>query len=274
MPEAGLLITSASNPRIKQIRKMLRDKKEREQSGLYYIEGLRQVGEAVQMRAEIEELVVAPELLTSEFGRGLVEEQRKQGRPVLEVAADVFKEISVKDGPQGIGALARQRWIPFDALHPLRGETWVGLYEAADPGNLGTILRTSDSAGGCGVILIGACTDPYDPSALRAGMGATFSQKLVKTSLDEFLEWKKREGIAVYGTSDKASLDFREARYPDPLVLLMGSERQGLPAACLEACDGVVSIAMAGRSDSLNLSIAAGIVLYEVYYQRHARREG
>lgn len=221
------------------------------------------------MRAEIETLVIAPDLLTSPFGNDLIRNAKDESIPILEIYPDVFKEISVKDGPQGIGAVVRQQWEQLDSITPRRGDIWVALDSVADPGNLGTILRTNDAVGGKGVILLDHSTDPYDAGAWRASMGAIFSQRLVRASLGEFATWKKRKTIPVVGTSGTGPENYRMYTYPDPLVLLMGSERQGLLEAHLWLCDAVVSIPMSGRSDSLNLAVATGVVLYEIYQQCH-----
>ena len=265
-----MLITSPANPRVKQIRRLQRERKEREQSGSYFIEGIRIVGEAIQVGAEIETLIVAPDLLTSPFGKDLLHQAGETGIPVLEVSPEVFKDLSVKEGPQGIGAVVQQHWTNLDEIHPVCGDLWVALDSVADPGNLGTILRTNDAAGGVGVILLDHSTDPFEAGSWRASMGAIFSQRLVRAQLDAFSNWKKRTGVSVVGTSGAAPDDFRSVRYPDPLVLLMGSERMGLLEAHLWICDEVVSIPMEGRSDSLNLAVATGIVLYEINHQHRS----
>jgi TrmH family RNA methyltransferase len=259
-------ITSQSNTRIKEIRS-LHNRQERERTGLFFIEGIRIVVEAVQAGAQIETLVVAPDLLKSQLGQETVRQERERGIPVLEVSAPVFKSLSVKEGPQGIGAVVRQHWEPLDNVRLTNDLCWVALDAAQDPGNIGTILRTDDAVGGTGIMLLGNCADPYDPTALRASMGAIFSQRLVKASFADFARWKERHHYIVAGTSDSAKRDYREARYHIPLVLLMGSERQGLSAEQQAVCDLMVSIPMVGRSDSLNLSVATGIVLYEIFYQ-------
>lgn len=261
-----MIITSQSNARIKQIRS-LRNRHEREQTGLFFIEGIRIVVEAAQAGARIETLVVAPELLKSQIGQETVRQEQARGVPVLEVSAQVFKSLSVKEGPQGIGAVLHERWEPLDEVRLTNDLCWVALDAAQDPGNIGTILRTNDAVGGTGIMLLGNCADPYDPSALRASMGAIFSQRLVKASFADFARWKERHHYTVVGTSDSARLDYRAAHYHTPLVLLMGSERQGLSAEQQAMCDQMVCIPMAGRSDSLNLAVATGIVLYEIFYQ-------
>jgi TrmH family RNA methyltransferase len=268
-----MLITSPANSRIKQIRRLLRERKEREQSGSYYIEGLRIVGEAVQVGVEIETLIVAPDLLTSPFGKDLLHQAGESGIPTLEVSPEVFRDLSVKEGPQGIGAVVRQRWMNLEEIHPELGDLWIALDSVADPGNLGTILRTNDAVGGVGVILLDHSTDPYEASSWRASMGAIFSQHLVRAQLDEFSSWKRRTGVKVIGASGAASKEYHSVHYPDPMVLLMGSERMGLLEAHLWMCDEVVSIPMVGRSDSLNLAVATGIILSEVYHQRNPARK-
>jgi TrmH family RNA methyltransferase len=124
--------------------------------------------------------------------------------------------------------------------------------------------------GAAGAILLGPTTDPYDPAALRASMGAIFSQRLVRATFDEFAAWKRGAPYAVAGTSGAAPHEYRAVAYPRPLVLLMGSEREGLSPQQQALCDLLVSIPMVGRSDSLNLAVATGVVLYEIFQQRRA----
>lgn len=270
-------ISSLNNPTIKHIRS-LRQRKEREQSGLLFIEGIRLVVEAVQQGADIETLVIAPDLLTSPFAQEIAQSHQQAGVAWIEVTPAVFKSISTKEGPQGIGAVVRQRWesLAQVSLEPedegnvsLLG--WVALDAVQDPGNLGTILRTSDAVGCAGVILLGHTTDPYDPAALRASMGAIFSQRLVRASFAEFAAWKRQHHASVVGTSDAAATEYQAVVYYPPLILLMGGERQGLSPEQQALCDVMVRIPMVGRSDSLNLAVATGVMLYEIFNQNRER---
>ncbi|MBX3080502.1 MAG: RNA methyltransferase [Anaerolineae bacterium] len=265
------IITNSSNPTIKRIR-ALKNRRDRDESGLYFIEGVRIVGEAVQLNAPLDSLVVAPELLTSPFGHEVVAEQRKRSVPVIEVTAAIFENLSAKDGPQGLGAVVRQRWERLDQVRLEAGLGWVALDAAQDPGNIGTIMRTADAVGAAGIILTGNSADPYDPSAVRASMGALYSLRLVRASFDDFAAWKLRHGYTVIGTSDRAAQDYQAIRYAPPLILLMGSERQGLAPNQMAMCDTMAKIPMVGRSDSLNLAVATGVMLYEIFNQQ--RRQG
>lgn len=266
------MITSSANPRLKAIRK-LRDRKERQASQLFYVEGLRPVIEAVQLKVDIETIIYSPDLLTSEIGRKAIVRAKALNYEMLETSAQVFKSLSLKEDPQGIAAVARQRWLELDEVEIKSGELWVALVEVADPGNLGTILRTLDAVGGKGVILLDHSTDPYDPSAIRASMGAVFSLKITKTSLDSFSSWKLSNAVKVVGAAGSAAEDYHRVVYPDKMVLMMGSERQGFLPQHLGLCDQVVRIPMVGRSDSLNLAVATAVVLYEIFNQQRSESE-
>jgi TrmH family RNA methyltransferase len=267
------MITSSANLRIKQIRK-LRDHKERLQTGMFYAEGLRIVIEAFAQEAAVQTLLYSPELLTSEVGKKLIEDQRGGGVETLEVSADVFKTLALKEDPQGIAAVVGQSWTGLGQIRLKKDRVWVALDSIADPGNLGTILRTNDAVGGEGVILLENSTDPYDPTCIRASMGAIFSQTLVRTRFEDFAAWKRASNWALIGTSGAADLDYHHISYPRELVLFMGSERKGLPEEALALCDQIVRIPMAGQSDSLNLAVATGIMLYEIYNLQRDQKKG
>lgn len=268
----GTIITSRANPAVKRIR-ALRQRKERERAWLFFAEGIRLVTEAVQLGAPVVHLVAAPGLLERHaFAREVVADQQAAGTPCLMVSDDVFASIASKEHPQGLAAVIRQQWTGLDAAPAEDGLCWIALEGVQDPGNLGTILRTSDAVGAAGVILLGNATDPYDPTAIRASMGAIFAQRLVRASWDEFLVWAAAGGCHIAGTSDAASDDYCAVAYPRPLVLLMGSEREGLAPEQQRAVDRMVRIPMAGRSDSLNLAVATAIMLYEVFNQARGRK--
>ncbi|HET8911394.1 MAG TPA: RNA methyltransferase [Ktedonobacteraceae bacterium] len=265
--DSDTIITSRNNPKIKQIRALLK-RAERERTGLALIEGLRLVTEALRHPQFVHHIIVAPELLRSPYGQALLQDQRQKGLPCLYVSAEIFQSFSLKDNPQGIGAIIVQKWEALEQVRLSTEDYWVALEAVQDPGNLGTILRTCDATGCRGVFLLNHTTDAYDPTALRASMGAIFSQRLVKASFKAFDDWKRVHNYSVVGASDAAILNYRQADYPSPMILLMGSERQGLSPQQQTLCDLVVSIPMRGSSDSLNVSIATAVVLYEILHRR------
>ena len=260
------MITSTSNSHIKSIRK-LRERKERVETGLFYAEGLRLVGEAIQLDWDIEELLFSQDLLISEFGKELVQQANGRDIRIVELSPEVFRYLSNKDGPQGIAIIARQRAYDLDFISEKQG-LWVGLEGIQDAGNLGTIIRTADGAGAQGILLLNNCIDPFDPAVVRASMGAIFSQKVVLTTTVSFVPWANNYQGLIIGTSDKANTYYRDMQYTKSMILLMGSEQKGLSEELHKICK-MVSIPMVGRSDSLNISIATGVLLYEIYDQAH-----
>ena len=265
------LITSSSNPRIKDIRK-LRERKYRAESGLYFIEGLRIVGEAARYLELMQTLIVAPVLLTSSYGKDLVTALRGKGIETLEVSPEVFATLSGKDGPQGLAAVMRQQVQVLPNLVESAPAVFIALDSIQDPGNLGTILRTADAVAAHGVILAGNCTDPYDPAVVRGSMGAIYSVPVIKTDFDSLFAWCANQGLAVVGTSDSAATHYAEISYPQRVLLLMGSEQKGLAQEVQARVHQMARIPMAGRSDSLNLAVATAIMLFEIAGQRAGRR--
>lgn len=255
------LITSRNNPKIKQAR-ALRHRKERSATGLFLVEGIRQVAAAVEAEAAVEYVCYAPDLLTSPFARELIERESTLGRPCYATSGEVFASISEKDNPAGIIAVVRQARLSLDSLAQ-DSFTWgAALVAPQDPGNVGAILRTLDAVGADGLCLLDNAVDVHHPSAVRASMGALFSLPVVTASFKEFAEWVKMRGYSVLGTSAHAATDYRAAAYRRPVILLMGSEKEGLTADQMKVCDLLVRLPMHGRVTSLNLAVAAGVMLY------------
>ena len=136
---------------------------------------------------------------------------------------------------------------------------WIVAQALRDPGNLGTILRTGDAVGAGGLILVDDCADPFSVEAVRASMGALFTQAIANARWDEFVAWLRGGPGQLVGTSLKAATDYLDAEYHAPCFLLIGNEQQGLPADYEAACDLLVKIPMAGRADSLNAAVAAAV---------------
>ena len=261
------MITSTANEVIKNIRK-LRDKKYRVASHSAFVEGTKLVIDALEQGVEIERIIISQSYSDSDKRKETSKRLLKCVKELTLVSDEVFLTLANKDNPQGIGAVVKQSWLKLDqADNLLSSGLWVGLFEIADPGNLGTILRTVDAAGWNGVLLIGNCADPYDPTAIRASMGALFSNTVVKTDTERFLKWKQNHQIQLIGTSDSANTHYRDFSYSRDMILLMGSEREGLPEEMLRVCDENVKIPMHGSADSLNLAVATGIFLYEITNQ-------
>jgi TrmH family RNA methyltransferase len=250
------LIRSRSNPLIKQARS-LRQRKARADTGLFVVEGIHHVGEVVAAGWEVEAILYAPDRLKSDFGRDLI--SRFSGR-IEAASAEVFDSAAGKDNPQGILAIVRQKLFRMVDLPALR--CGVALAEPQDPGNLGTVLRSLDAVGADALFVLNGGVDQYHPTAIRAGMGASFWIPVLETTFAEFDVWRRQRGVQLIGTSAHAGTDHPASALTKPWILLFGSEQKGLSGDQLLACDFTVSLPMRGRTSSLNLAVAAGILLY------------
>lgn len=257
-----MIITSAANPLVKRIRK-LRDRKHRRAEGAFFVEGVQPVWRAHSAGADIETLVVAPELIAGSPAEALVGEFERGGGEVARLSAEAFAAISDRDGPAGVAAIVRQTASTIADLAVTSTSVFVGLYEIANPGNLGTIIRTADSFGVAGVLLIGETADPFAPAAVKASMGSLFALPVVPVAtLDDAIGWAHAAGVSVVTTSARGSTVLGAAPLRVPALFVFGSEGDGLPADVIERGDIDVRIPMVGTASSLNLAVAAGIVLY------------
>lgn len=254
-------ITSLTNPLVKAVRG-LHLRKEREESRQFLAEGLKIVTEAVELGLAPRILLYGPEAREHPVLRQVARATAEAGGEVVEVTRDILEKISRRDNPQTVVAVFDQAFAALDTLVPESREVWVALHAVRDPGNLGTIVRTADAAGCGGVILVGDCCDPYSVEAVRATMGSIFAVPIYKAGIPQFLAWRETWPGAVVGTLLTATVDHRQADYRRPTLILMGNEQQGLTPELAAACDVNVKIPMRGRADSLNLSVATGIMIY------------
>ena len=264
-------LTSRNNPRIKLVHQLLSQRKQRDLSGLFVVEGIRHVGEACAAKANLEYICYAPDMLTSDFALQTVQQQSDLGIPCVAVEKDTFTALASKDNPQGILAVVHKPVLQLDSLSAGNFKWVVALVAPQDPGNIGSILRTIDAVGASGLLLLDDptnnqfCADPFHPSSVRSSMGAIFWYPVVSTTFSSFVQWAHAQRYHIYGTSAHASVDYRSSKqYASPLILLMGSEREGLTATQSEVCDAMVKIPMHGRVTSLNLAIATGVMLYAI----------
>jgi TrmH family RNA methyltransferase len=265
-------ITSAANPLIKRMR-LLADHRHRRREGAFVVHGAQPVWQAVEAGADIETLVVAPGLVTNPAVLRMVAEQEAGGVPVARVSAALLRRLADRDRPSGLAAIVRARTTTLAGLQVRPDSRFVALPEVGNPGNLGTIIRTASAVGAAGVILIGASTDPHDPAAVRASMGALFSVPVALVpGAGEFFDWAAGQGISVVVSSARGPVSCWDGRFRRPGVILLGSEGPGLPAGLLARGDEQLRIPMVGTPESLNLAVAAGILLYEAWRRAGAPR--
>jgi TrmH family RNA methyltransferase len=256
------LITSSSNPVIKLARS-LRQRKNREDSGLFLVEGIHNVGAAIEAGWKVSSILYSEDLLRSSYANDLINEQINLGTRCQPTIANVFNSMAEKENPQGILAIIHQRKTRMEELNPENFSWGVAAIQPQDPGNVGTILRTIDCVGADGLFLLDGGVDAYHPTSVRASMGTLFWKPVLSASFLNFRNWAHSNDYKLIGTSAHAEKDFRTLSLEErPSILLLGNEQKGMTPEQMEACDVMISLPMHGQASSLNLSVAAGILLY------------
>lgn len=260
-------ITGFSNPLVKQVRS-LRDKKHRRAEGLFLAEGLRILTEALEAGIAPQMLWHAPDTAGHTLVRALAAATEAGGGEVFVTSADILSKLSGKDNPGAVIGVYREMLVPLAQIDRTTADIWIVAERLRDPGNLGTILRTGDAVGAGGLILVDDCTDPFSVEAVRASMGAIFTQKVATARWEDFLAWLRAGKGQLVGTSLNTEKDYQEPSYEAPTFLLVGNESQGLPKPYEEECDLLVKMPMMGKADSLNAAMATAVMAYEVLNQR------
>ena len=256
-------VTAFSNSTVKLLRS-LRDKKARRAEGLFLAEGLRIVAEARDSGRLPEIVAFSSEGARHPLAAEIIAEAEAAGGDVIETSPDILSKMSGKDNPQMLLGAYRQPETALAGLDRNAAPLWIVVQALRDPGNIGTILRTGDAVGAGGLILIDDCADAFSVEAVRASMGAIFTQQVATARWEEFVPWLRGGEGQLVGTSLKATHDYLEAKYRQPCFLLIGNEQQGLPPDYETECDLLVKIPMGGRADSLNAAMAAAVMAFAI----------
>lgn len=258
-------ITGFSNPTVKYLRG-LRDKKNRRREGKFLVEGLRLLTDARETGKVPEMLVMAtgrdPHPLLDDLERAVM----MAGGEIIETSADILSKITGKDNPQAVAGMFSEFDTSLQSLDRSAGPIWMVAQALRDPGNLGTMLRTCDAVGAGGLILVDDCADPFSVEAVRASMGAVFTQQIAQAGWDDFISWLREGEGQLVAASLRDSQDYRGAPYTAPCFILVGNESRGLPEDYETACDLRVTMPMRGRADSLNAAVAGAVLAYEVLH--------
>ena len=264
-----LAITSLQNPQIKDAVK-LQHRKTRDDSGTFLIEGYRELSRAVSAGVCILKLFICPSFFLGENEGALIDQIEHCGGQVIKCNPSVFEKLSYRDRPDGLIAIAVQMDITLTILEEKMGKNPLLIIAESieKPGNLGTIMRSADGVGADGVIVCDRCTDIYNPNVVRASVGTLFTLPVVEASGKETVEWVKKHNIQIVATSPHAKIDYTEASLRGPVAIVVGTEQLGLSESWMQLADVSVSIPMKGVADSLNVSTATTLMLYEVLRQR------
>jgi RNA methyltransferase, TrmH family len=259
-------ITGFSNPLLKEVR-ALREKKLRKRAGKFLAEGLRIMTEAREAGFLPQMLFRVKDREVHALEIALETQVLAAGGDVIETSAEIMSKLSGKDNAQAVVGVYADHGTELAAVDRNSAPIWLVAQAMRDPGNLGTMLRTGDAVGAGGLILIDDCTDPFSVEAVRASMGAVFTQKVVQCRWEDFVAWLRKGDGQLVGTSLQTNTDYQAAKYSAPCFVLTGNEAQGLPDGYEAQCDLLVKMPMRGKADSLNAAVATAVMAYEVLNQ-------
>ena len=261
----GVRINSLQNSRVKEVVK-LRDRRHRDRTGKFLIEGYRELLRAAEAGMEIDELFTCPELFLGENEQQLIESL--QAKVHMTCDSTVFQKMSYRDRPDGLLAIAPQMNRQLSEI-TFQSTPFIVVAEAIEkPGNLGTILRTCDAVGADALLVCDRCTDIHNPNVVRASVGTLFTVPVVEVGNEEAAAWLGAHGILILAAMPSAKDLYTEVDFTKPVAIAFGTEQYGLSDFWTQRAKHQVRIPMRGQADSLNVAMSTGVLLYEVLRQR------
>jgi len=236
----------------------------RDSTRRFCIEGVRQFIQACEAKLTFDTILHSRVLLRSATVRKQIAQLESTGVRRISVSPEQFRRISITEHASGIAAIVRQHWTSFQRLDPRLDMFYLVIESLRSPGNLGTILRTAEATGAGGVIFLGRRGDPFDPRVVRASMGGIFHLNLLRTSPHALRGWCREQGVHLVGLNPRATHLWTQLSTGEPIALLIGEERAGISTEAAGLCDQSVRLPMTGRADSLNVAVAAGVMMYEM----------
>lgn len=261
------ILTSFANPRVKAAT-ALRDRRERDRTGLTLIDGARELRRALEARAEVVEAFVCEPLLAGVDARVALDLLRARGVAAQPTSEAVFAKLAFGERAEGLLAVVR---IPAAVLGDLAlpADPLVAVIEAVEkPGNVGAVLRSADGAGVDAVVAASPRTDLFNPNAIRASAGTMFTVPVAAAPTPEVLDWLRGKDLRIVAARVDAECLYTEADLTGPLALVLGAEAEGLTDAWSADDIEAVRLPMLGVADSLNVSVSAAVLLYEARRQR------
>ncbi|MBP0905841.1 TrmH family RNA methyltransferase [Mariniflexile gromovii] len=259
-------ITSTQNSYIKQLVQLKDKSRERKKSGLFLIEGEREITLALKGGYELETVLFNPEIISE----AQINTSTNQHINLIEVSTEVYQKLAYRDTTEGVIAVAKSKNhniadLKFNTKTPL-----ILVAEAPEkPGNIGAILRTADAANVDAVIIANPKTDLYNPNIIRSSVGCVFTNSIVTGSTSEIIEFLKANNIAIYCAALQASVHYNTQDFTKPTAIVVGTEATGLSDEWLANATQNIVIPMQGEIDSMNVSVAAGILIFEAKRQRN-----
>ncbi len=273
------LITSVHNPKIKKLLALQQKSSERRGSGLFVVEGVRELQHCLEAGYEIDSVFVSAlcngaEALNgslSELGVGKPRTRTKPKWRKFEVTPEVYEKIAYRGSTEGVIAEVRSRVLGLEDLKLKDNPLVVVLESVEKPGNLGAVLRSADAAGADAVIVCDPLTDLFNPNLIRASLGGIFSVPTVACTSEEAIGWLKSKGIRILTAQLQDSSFYYDCDMKGGTAIVLGTESTGLTGLWRKAADAHVLIPMRGKLDSLNVSVSAAILLFEAVRQRRQK---
>lgn len=262
------IITSLNNPQIKEVVR-LRQRRERDSQKLFIIEGYRELSLALKSCLILKQVFYCQELLDNEQ-RHLINEVLKKGIQAVEVSKKVFLKLSYGERQEGVLAVAEQLPVKLKDLSLSKNPIIVVVESLEKPGNLGAILRSCDAASVEAVIVCDGKTDIYNPNCMRASLGAFFNVAVVEETSLNAITWLKKNNLKIFLTTPQADSEYTKADFLGPTALVLGSEDKGLSPIWFKEPNLKIKIPMMGKIDSLNVAMAASVLMFEALRQRRA----
>lgn len=258
-------ISSIQNPLIKQLFQLKEKSRDRKKTGLFLIEGKRELSLAIKGNYSIETLLFYPNLFSESEANAL----SHYNIDIIEITKEVYQKLAHRDTTEGVIAVARTKKLSLDSLKLNNQNPLVLVAEAPEkPGNIGALLRTADAANLDAVIIANPKTDLYNPNIIRSSVGCVFTNQIATGNTSEIIQYLKDNNINIYCAALQASVDYYTQDYTKPTAIVVGTEATGLSEEWRNNSSQNVIIPMQGQIDSMNVSVAAGIIIFEVKRQR------
>ena len=258
-------ISSLQNPLVKQVIQLLEKSRERRSTGQFVIEGRREIELALKGGYQLQTIMICPVIFSENAS-----EINFLETPYIEISPEVYQKLAYRKTTEGILAIAESKELSLDTLRIKNENPLILVAEAPEkPGNIGALLRTADAANLDAVIIANPRTDMYNPNIIRSSVGCIFTRAIATGSTEEIIQFLKEKDIAIYSAALQASKPFYNCDYRGPTALVVGTEAAGLSQKWLDSSTQNIVIPMEGDIDSMNVSVAAGILIFEAKRQRN-----
>lgn len=264
-------ITSAQNPKIKELQALYEKSRLRREMSLFVVEGRRELLHCIEAGFKVKTFFVCRDIIAERELSEITEKAERNGTVsgMVEVPAALYNKIAYRGGTEGIIAEIEYKELSINDLHLSKNPLVVVLESVEKPGNLGAVLRSADAAGADAMIVCDPLTDLYNPNLIRASIGAVFSRQVACASSADTIRWLKDNGIKIYTAQLQDTEWYYDTDMTNPTAIVMGTESTGLTDIWRKAADAHIRIPMLGQLDSLNVSVSAAILLYEAVRQRN-----